>query len=60
MTVKIELVSLLMDEVYEILIVCGMYLTNDITIGFENGDVYNMPEVMLAIMKRYTDFSKFC
>lgn len=60
MTIKIELVSVLMDEVYEILIFSGMYLTNDITIGFENGNVYNMPEVMLAIMKSYTDFSKFC
>ena len=60
MTVKIELANVLMDEVYEILIFCGMYLTNDITIGFKNGDIYNMPEVMLAIMRRYADFSTFC
>ena len=49
-----------MDEVYEILIFCGMYLTNDVTTGLKNGDIYNMPEVMLAIMRRYTDFSKLC
>lgn len=60
MTVKIELVNILMDEVYEILIFCGMYLTNDVTTGLKNGDIYNMPEVMLAIMRRYTDFPKLC
>ena len=49
-----------MDEVYEILIFCGMYLTNDVTTGLKNGDIYNMPEVMLAIIRRYTDFPKLC
>lgn len=43
-----------MDEVYEISIFCGIYLTNDTIVWFKNGNIYNMPEVMFfAIIWTY-------
>lgn len=47
MTVKIDLVNVFLNgwSIW-ISVFCGMYLTNDVTVWFKNGGIYNMPEIM--------------